>query len=155
MTVRRTATAALAVVVLATSLAGCADQTERYHKQQLSDLAVRSDTPDDEVLDQTLDVWRDLRDAAPGDIADEWSTLVFALEGLVDAFRRAGTTPSQYDPASPPKGVTKAEADLLHDAAAELVSRRVSQAGDAVEQHARDVCQVDLGLDRVAAPRAH
>jgi hypothetical protein len=141
-----------ALLLAAVALTGCADETESYcgeladRKQELADLAVRSDEPGTEVLEQTLQVWRDLRGAAPGDIADEWSTLVFALENLVEAFERTGTTPEQYDPADPPEGLEPAEARRLEGAAAALRSPRVSAAGQDVEQHAKDVCQVNLGL---------
>lgn len=139
-------------VLLVSSLAGCASQTETYcselkdQKQTLADLAVQAGRPGEDALTPTLEVWRGLRDESPDDIRDEWSTLVFALEGLVEAFDAAGTTPGEYNPASPPKGVTDAESQRLEDAAAELASGRVSAAGEGVEQHARDVCKVDLGL---------
>lgn len=140
---------ALAVVM---PLGGCASDVERYCSEleekgeTLSDLAVRSGEPGSDVLGETVSVWRDLRDAAPGDVADEWSTLVFALEGLQEAFEAAGTSPQEYDPDSPPPGVSEAEADRLQDAAAELASPRVVAAGEGVQQHARDVCKVDLGV---------
>lgn len=149
--VRRSAPAALGTL-LVLSLAGCASDTERYcdaleeQKQELADLAARSADPDTDVLAETLSVWQDLRDAAPDDIADEWQTVVFALEGLVDAFDDAGTTPSEYNPDEPPPGVSEEDAARLEDAAAELASRRVTAAGDGLEQHAKDVCKVDLGL---------
>lgn len=152
MTGLRRAAAALVGLLVVTTLTGCASETDRYcgelraQKQTLSELALHSGKPGTDVLTQTLEVWRDLRDKAPGDIQDEWTTLVFALEGLVDAFHAAGTTPDRYDPASPPPGVSKQEAQELQDAAAKLASQRVIEAGNAVEQHARDVCQVDLGL---------
>ena len=86
-------------------------------KQTLTELA---ESGDGDVLEETLVVLRDLRDEAPSDIEDEWSTLVFALEGLVDAFEEAGTTPGEYDSTSPPEGVSDAEAQKLEAAAAEL-----------------------------------
>jgi len=140
------------IALLGSVLVACADQTESYcdelaaERETLSDLAQRSDEPGTEVLEDTVEVWRDLQDEAPDDIADEWATLVFGLEGLVEAFDEAGTTPGAFDPASPPPGVTDGEAERLRDAAAELASPRVTAAGEAVEQHARDVCEVDLGL---------
>ena len=148
----RRAAAAFAGLALVASLTGCAGETDRYcgelraEKQTLSELAVQSDKPGKDVLEETLSVWKDLRDKAPADIEDEWTTLVFALENLVDAFHRAGTTPAEYNPASPPPGVSKQEADELQDAAAKLASERVRAAGRSVEQQARDVCDVDLGL---------
>jgi hypothetical protein len=146
--VRRTLAVALSAV-LVVSLAGCASDTERYcdtlseKKQTLTDLAA---SEDGDVLEQTLDVLRDLRDEAPSDIEDEWSTLVFAYETLGDAFEDAGTSPGEYDPASPPADVTEEQAKRIEGAAAELRSARVMQAADGLEQHARDVCKVDLGL---------
>jgi hypothetical protein len=142
----------LGCLLLAASLVGCASETESYcdeleaQKGTLADLAIRSGEPGTDVLEETVEVWRGLRDEAPGDIADEWSTLVFALEGLVEAFDEAGTSPAEYDPASPPEGVSEAEARNLEAAAAELASRRVTTAGDGLEQHAQDVCKVSLGL---------
>jgi hypothetical protein len=150
--VRRGGVGLVAVVLVLASLTACASDTDSYcaelekQKETLADLANRSDRPGEDVLTGTLDVWRDLRDEAPADIADEWSTLVFALEGLVEAFDDAGTTPEEFDPASPPEGVGKAEVKRLEDAAAELASGRVTAAGESVQQHARDVCKVDLGL---------
>lgn len=149
---RRTWAAGMAGVVLLTALSGCASQTERYcgeledQKDALTDLAVRADRPQSEVLGETLDIWRGLREEAPGDLADEWTTLVFALEGLVEAFEEAGTTPEEFDPRNLPPGVSAEDARTLEAAASELASQRVTEAGDGVEQHARDVCGVDLGL---------
>jgi hypothetical protein len=150
---RLTPTTLLASGLLVLALiAGCASDTERYcaeledQKETLADLAIRAGEPDTEVLEETLDVWRDLRAEAPGDVADEWSTLVFSLEQLVEAFEAAGTTPGEYDPASPPPGVSDAEEKRLEDAAAKLASPRVASAGTDLQQHARDVCKVDLGL---------
>lgn len=150
-TARRRTTLTLAVM-LVIPLSGCASDVERYcaeleeQRSTLSDLAVRAGEPGSDVLGETLAVWRELRDQAPGDVSDEWSTLVFALEGLQEAFEAAGTSPGEYDPASPPSGVTEAEADRLQDAAAELASPRVAAAGEGIQQHARDVCKVDLGV---------
>jgi hypothetical protein len=149
---RRAGPLALTGVLVVSLLGGCASDTDRYcgelrqQKQTLSDLAVQSEKPGNDVLANTLDVWRKLRDKAPDDIHDEWDTLVFALEGVVEAFDAAGTSLADYDPAHRPPGVSDAEAKRIEDSAGELTSSRVTKAGDSVEQHARDVCQVDLGL---------
>lgn len=148
--VRRAGPLWLAGLLAVASLAGCASETERYcddlaeKKPALAELA--TGTGDGDALTQTVEIFRDLHDAAPGDIKDEWSTLVFAYEGLVDAFDAGGTTPGEYDPAAPPAGVSEQEADRIEDAAAELGSARVLGAADGLEQHSRDVCKVDLGL---------
>jgi hypothetical protein len=148
----RRAGIALVGLVLVASTTSCASETESYcaeleeQKQTLTDLATGSTDPSGNVLEETLEVFRTLREAAPGDIEDEWSTLVFAYEGLADAFGAAGTTPGEFDPGSPPEDVSDAEAERIEGAAAELRSQRVVKAADGLQQHARDVCKVDLGL---------
>jgi hypothetical protein len=139
-------------MVLVAATTSCASETESYcaeleeQKQTLTDLATGSTDPSGNVLEETLEVFRTLREAAPGDIEDEWSTLVFAYEGLAEAFGAAGTTPGEFDPGSPPEDVSDAEAERIEGAAAELRSQRVVKAADGLQQHARDVCKVDLGL---------
>ena len=134
--VRRALPVALCAV-LVLPLAGCASDTESYcatlgeRKQKLIELAEAGDR---DVLQETLVVLRDLRDGAPSDIEDEWSTLVFAYETLGDAFEAAGTSPEEYDLASPPAGVTEEQAKRIEGAAAELRSARVMQAADGLER---------------------
>ena len=151
MSVSRRGLPVLLAAVLAAPLAGCADQTESYcealagEKGTLAELAAAGAERGD-VLDATLEVLGDLRAEAPGDVADEWSTLVFAYEGLAEAFEAAGTGPDEFRPGSVPPGVTPQQAERIEGAAAELRSLRVVRAADGLEQHARDVCKVDLGL---------
>ena len=148
----RAALGGLAGLLLVLPVAGCAGDTESYcagleeQEQTLTDLASRADQPGTDVFTESLDVFEALRDAAPGDVVDEWDTLVFAWQGLADAFEAAGTMPTEFDPADPPPDLDQAEVDRLVDAAAELRSPRVVSAGDGIEQHAKDVCGVDLGL---------
>lgn len=148
----RAALGGLAGLLLVLPVAGCTGDTESYcaeleeQEQTLTDLASRADRPGTDVFTESLDVFEELRDAAPGDVVDEWDTLVFAWQGLADAFEAAGTTPTEFDPADPPPDLDQAAVDRLVDAAAELRSPRVVSAGDGIEQHAKDVCGVDLGL---------
>ena len=146
--VRRRLPAVLGAV-LAVSLAGCADEQERYcgtlqeEKQTLTDLAGRTD---DGVLEDTVEVLGELQEAAPGDIRDEWSTVVFAYEALAGAFEEAGVSPSQLEDGA--AGLSEQDRQRIEGAAAELRTPRVMEAADAIEQHARDVCKIDLGLAR-------
>ena len=138
-----------AVGLLAVLATGCASETETYcgdlaeRRDELTELAA---SPDADALQETRDVLGELRDSAPADIEDEWSTLVFAYESLAEAFDDADVAPGEYDPASPPAEVTDEQARRIEGAAAELRTPRVVQAADGLEQHARDVCKVDLGL---------
>lgn len=153
----RTARAArvLACVLLLSGAAGCADRTERYctelEEQQpvLEELARgpgSGGTEGEDPLGRTVEVLRTLQQEAPSDVADEWTTVLFAYEGVADAFEAAGADPGSYDPQRPGPGVSEAEADRIRDAASELLSARVLRAADEVEQHAVQVCEVDLGL---------
>jgi hypothetical protein len=135
-----------------TGLTGCSSTTDSYcdaledQKQTLTGLAGSSAEPGTDLFGDTLKVFQDLRDEAPDDIRDEWDTFVFAWEGVADAFDDAGIDPQQYQPGTPPPGVSAEQARAIEQAAAELRSDRVVDAGTGIEQHARDVCKVDLGL---------
>lgn len=144
--------ATLALTLGAPALVGCANETERYcsaledRQGALTDLAGRAGEPGADFYPDLLGIWRDLQSEAPGDLADEWSTLVFSLEAFLDAVERTGATPGEFDPENPPEGATEAEVDAATDAAADLGSPRVLTAADDVQQHARDVCKTDLGI---------
>ncbi|HET6624950.1 MAG TPA: hypothetical protein VFG63_01040 [Nocardioidaceae bacterium] len=143
------------VLLLPVGLSGCSSATETYcasladEKQTLTDLAGSAQAPGADAFADSLTVFRRLRDDAPGDIRDEWDTYVFAWEGVTDAFTAAGVNPQDYTPGTTQgstPGVTEEQARAIEDAAAELRSPRVLDAGKGIEQHARDVCKVDLGL---------
>lgn len=141
----------LCCLLLVGALSGCASETEEYcdsladQKQVIADLAGEANKPQADLFD-SLPVFRELRDDAPGDMADEWETFVFAWEGLADAFDAAGVSPDEYDPGDTSSGVSKEQSRAIEDAAQELRSTRVVDAVGEVEQHANDVCNVDLGL---------
>jgi hypothetical protein len=90
-------------------------------------------------------VLSELRDEAPDDISDEWNTLVGALQGLVDAVKATGHPLGDFAGGTQPDGVTSGQFDAVEQAATELQGTRVQQAGKSIEQHAQDVCKVDLG----------
>lgn len=139
-------------IVVLMALSGCASQTDKYcgqlkdDKQTLIDLAQHANRPGSDRLVESLTVFEELRDAAPDDVVDEWNTFVFAWQDLADAFDQAGIDPGDYRPGKKSPGVNDAEAKAIEGAARELGSDRVTSAGNGIEQHARDVCKVDLGL---------
>lgn len=152
MTASRRVGSAVAALVLAAGLGGCADETERYcaaleeQQEPLRELAVAADDPGSDFYPDLLAIWRDLRAEAPADIADEWATLVFSMESFVEAVERTGAATGDFDPENPPPGATEAQVAAAVDAAEDLRSPRVLSAGEAVQQHARDVCKTDLGI---------
>jgi hypothetical protein len=144
----------LAGTLLAAGLTGCAHGTDSYcsalaaDQKQLTSLSRQSAQPGQagsRALRTTVRVLGGLNDKAPDDIADDWSTLVDALQGLVDAVDATGAAPGDFTGGRRPRGVTEGEYQSVVQAATELQSTSVQQAGKSIEQHALDVCKVDLG----------
>ncbi len=117
----------------------CASVKE--HQRALSErLADRSPTS----LLEALPVLRQLADAAPGDIADDWQVVLTAIGGLDEALSDAGVDPATYDPERPPESLTRQQRGTIERAAAELLNPRTQDAVAAVDQQARDVCRTPL-----------
>ena len=143
----------VAALLLATGLTSCSS-TESYcstlkaDRSQLKKLATqsaRSGSAGSKALAETVEVLSGLRDKAPDDISGDWETLVSALEGLSDAIEESGASPSDFASGERPAGVTEGQYSAVRQAAAELRATPVQQAGKSIEQHALDVCKVDLG----------
>lgn len=138
-----------ALLVLAGLLtAGCSgDPYEDYcdrvleHQDALSE-AVAAGEPD--ALLSVLPELRDLRDASPGDVADEWQQVVGRLEALQEALDDAGVDPGDYDRDDPPADVTEAQRTAIEAAGRELVRPETTQAFAVLETQVRDVCQTPL-----------
>ena len=149
---RRTATLFAAVLVTA-GLTSCSGEKSycsslKEDQKQLTRLSQESAKPGKagtQALGDTVGVLSDLRDEAPDDVSDEWDTLVEALEGLLTAIKDSGAPASEFAGGATPEGVTTGQLKAVQQAATELQSTRVQQAGASIEQHASDVCRVDLG----------
>ncbi|WP_298751361.1 hypothetical protein [uncultured Nocardioides sp.] len=140
--------AVAAVPLLLGLLAGCSsDPYETYcqrveeHQPALGE-AVAAGGPD--ALLDVLPQLRDLRDAAPRDVADEWQQVVGRLEALDEALDEAGVDPADYDREDPPEGLDPALRTAVDAAARELVRPETAQAMASLETQARDVCQTPL-----------
>ena len=133
-------------------LTGCASATETYcgtledEQQRLKELAEGADDKNADIFGETLSVFDELQSEAPDDIVDEWDTLIFALEGLVGALDDAGLNAGEYELGGTPDGVTPEQMSAVQTAAEELRSEQVLAAGKGIEDHARDVCDVELTL---------
>lgn len=138
------------VVVLLLSAAGCGSPEERYcgaveqHRKELADMT--SSEAGGATLLRHLPMLRDLADDAPPDLKDEWQTFLTAVEGLDKALRAADVRPEQFDAGKAPQGVSKTDLQRIRAAATELASPDVVQAASGIEQEARDVCKVNIGL---------
>jgi len=141
---------ALAGALALSMLTGCASETERYcgsledNKQELKDLADSAQKQDDDLFGRSLEVFEELRSGAPGDLVDEWDTLIFAMEGLDAALDEAGVSAGELRSGEKPDGVSEEQMAAIEAAAQDLGSEEVAAAGDGIEQQALDVCKVDL-----------
>lgn len=140
----------VAAAVVSALLTGCSgDPYEDYcavvtdNQEDLTKI-VGEGGPD--ALLKALPIFRELQDAAPDDIKDDWKVVVGALSALEDALDDAGVDPATYDRDEPPEGVTQAEKDRIDAAGAALATAESLAAFAAVEQQARDVCQTPLRL---------
>lgn len=142
---------AVAAVLLLTSLTGCASQTETYcstlrdDKATLQGLASRSDKPGSDVIGQSLDIFEDLHDKAPSDIAGKWAVFTGAWRGLDQALSDADVSAQQFRSGKKPDGVTSSQFAAIQRAAARFRSTRVVSAAEGIQQEALDVCKVNLG----------
>lgn len=148
MTVGR-GVAALAIAALLPLTACGGDPQEDYcsaveeHQAELSEITGAGGPA---ALLEALDVFRELQDEAPSDIADEWQQVVDRLEALEAALDAAGVDPSTYDRADPPADLDPTDRSAIEGAARELVSAETAAAFEGLQQQARDVCKTPLTL---------
>jgi hypothetical protein len=83
---------------------------------------------------------------APDDLGDEWQTFTTALEALRDVIRNAGLQPKDFVDGKPPAGTTASARTAIAAAANELATEDVVTAATGIEQQAKDVCKLQLGL---------
>jgi hypothetical protein len=144
----RRAVAALALAALL-PLTGCGDPEANYCsdlEKSRKQLAEMVESGSASALISNLPLLRDLADAAPSDVADEWQTFLGALDGLADTLREADVKPSEFKGGKAPAGLSAAERKAVTDAANQLGSDDVVAAAGGIEQQARDVCKVNFGL---------
>jgi hypothetical protein len=150
--VGRAVGALTAAVATATTVGGCSGSDRDDYCAALTDekatlerLSQRADDPASGALSDSIDVFERLRDASPEDIRDEWTTYVISWQALESALERAGVDAGVFTDDERPEGVGDAELDAVRDAAAKMRSQPVVDAASGIEQHATDVCGVDLG----------
>lgn len=142
----------LTCALLVASLTGCASATEKYcgavkgDRAALQRLSSSASDPKSDVVGDSLTIFDDLRDLAPEDVADEWDTFVFAWQGLADELKAAGVDAAGYSLDKRPAGVTEKQYADIKGAAEDLRSARVLDAARGIEDHAKEICKVDLGV---------
>jgi hypothetical protein len=89
---------------------------------------------------------RELSEKSPDDLADEWETFLTAIEGLDQAIERAGVKPSDFEDGKAPPGLSVKDKKAIAEAAGQITTEEVITAATGIENQARDVCKVNLGL---------
>jgi hypothetical protein len=121
--------------------------TLEHDRKQLATLTTQAGSGSgsgSRALTRTVSLLSDLRDQSPDDIRDDWDTLVQAMQGLAAAVKASGADASAFRGGRRPAGVTEGQFRAVQQAAAELQATPVEQATKSIEQHALDVCKVDL-----------
>lgn len=147
---RRLVATGLGVVLLA----GCGGDPEDARRDAYCDtlraqqatFGDMANSQDPAVLIDQLPTMKKVGRQAPKDLTDEWQTFINALEGLEVALEKADVQPGEFGPGKVPDDLTVADAKAISDAADVLSSQEVLDAANGIEQQARDVCHVQLGL---------
>lgn len=134
-------------------LTGCGDDPDRFEaycslvKDEQTNLTelLAADGGSSGLL-PGLPVFERFEEAAPDDIADDWSVIVQRLTSLSDALEDAGVDPSTYDPVDPPDDITPEQKEAISLAAGSVGTENVREALDNVQQQSRDVCKAELSL---------
>ena len=141
--------AAVVAAVMLFSLTGCGDPMEDYCSQLREDrkeFAEMLESSSSSALIGNLPMLRELSEKSPDDLSDEWRIFLDAIEDLDQAIERAGVKPSDFDDGKAPAGLSTGEKKAIAEAAGQMTTEEVITAATGIEQQARDVCKVNLGL---------
>jgi hypothetical protein len=148
MRTRRLLTLAVTAALLL-SLQACGDQEKTYCSALASDQKMFAEMQDDTSglgLLRHRATLHALADKAPDDLTDEWQTFLGALDAFAATLRRVGVDPGDFVGGQPPAGLSAADRSRVAQAASELSDADVVEAANGIEQHAKDVCKLQLGL---------
>jgi hypothetical protein len=98
-------------------------------------------------IQKTVDTMHKLADEAPGEIKDDWKTLVDGVDKLVAALKKAGLDDADMatlQSGQIPDGVDMSALQELMTEIQSLNTDAFQKAGDNINKHAKDKCGVDL-----------
>jgi hypothetical protein len=147
---RRTAATAALAVVLALTGTSCGRDPEQAYCQALQAdqemfAAMQDDTSGLALLKHRAELHR-LADQAPDDLTDEWQTFLGAVDAFAQTLDEVGVKPEDFVDGQPPAGLDQAKRTRIANSAGELAAEDVVVAANGIEQQARDVCKLQLGL---------
>jgi hypothetical protein len=148
MTTRRLPAAVVAAVLLL-SLQSCGDEEKAYCSALGADQKMFAEMADDTTgvgLLQHRSTLHALARKAPDDLTDEWQTFLGALDAFAATLHDVGVEPGDFVDGQPPARLSAADRARVAAAASELSDADVVEAANGIEQHAKDVCKLQLGL---------
>jgi hypothetical protein len=141
------ATGVASVLLLAP--AGCGDPEKEYCNALKADQETFSEMQEDTsglALLRHVTLLHRLADKAPDDLSDEWQVLLGALDSFSRTLDEVGVSPDDFSDGKPPAGLSAADRTRIANAADALSSADVVGAANGIEQQAKDVCKLQLGL---------
>lgn len=148
MSLRR-ATASGLTLVLLVLLGGCGDPEKAYCGALKDDQKMFAEMQDDTsglALLKHRSELHQLADQAPDDLTDEWQTFLGAIDAFAKTLQDAGVKPGDFVDGKAPSGLSADVHTRITNAANELSSVEVVTAANGIEQQAKDVCKLQLGL---------
>jgi len=142
---RRFLAAAAGSLLLLLPVACGSDPSADYCSALKKDQEIFSLDAEGNLLIADLPRLEALAKKAPDDLQDEWQTFVAGLSGLRKALDAAGVKPGDFS-GTRPDDVTDAEWAAIRAAADNASADDVAEASNGIDQHARDVCKLQLGL---------
>lgn len=130
-------------------LGGCGGETEAYCEDLRSAEEQFSSFDDGDAaqFEKAVATFRELGEAAPEEVADDWEAFLGAFDQLEAALEDAGIELSdleQIQQGNLPEGVSPEDLQALGAEIESLSDGTVEKAGDAIEEHAQTECDVDL-----------
>lgn len=101
------------------------------------------------ALDSAIETFHNLADTAPAAVKTEWKTLDDAFSKVEAAFASAGIKLSDLPAIQKgdiPKGADVSKLSSLGESFSAITTEKVSKAQATIEKHAKDTCDVDLGM---------
>jgi hypothetical protein len=139
----------LALALLVLPLAACGNDEGGYCSALEADqerfAEMQEDTSGLGLLNQRSTLGS-IAEKAPDDLRDEWQTFLGALDTFSDTLDEIGVEPDDFVGGRPPAGLSEPDRTRIANAANELSSGDVVAAANGIEQHAKDVCKLQLGL---------
>lgn len=147
----RTSLTLAALALSLGSLTACGGDDE-YCKELKADKAYfesfSSSSPDFDKLDDALNRFHSLADNAPDEVADDWKVIDEAFTKVEKAMDDAGVKFSdlpKMQQGKVPEGVDASKLAQLGPKLQELTGDKFSKAGDAIQKHAKESCDISLG----------